>query len=54
VGKRGYNHACADSHDHPGSLVNLKHLHLNKTLSNEAFADDLICLVGSLQNLIGP
>ena len=41
---RGYNHACADSHDHSGSLVSLKHMHLNNTLSNGAFADVLICL----------
>ena len=51
MGKRGYNHACADSHDHSGSLVSLKHMHLNNTLSNGAFADDLICLAGSLRNL---
>jgi len=48
---RGYNHACADSHDHSGSLVSLKHMHLNNTLSNGAFADDLICPAGSLRNL---
>ena len=29
VGGRGYNYACADSHDHSGSLVSLKHMHLN-------------------------
>ena len=52
MGGRGYNHACADSHDHTGSLlVCLKHMHLNNTLSNGAFADDLICLSGSLRNL---
>ena len=31
VGGRGYNHACADSHDHSGSLVSLKHMHLSNT-----------------------
>ena len=39
------------SHDHSGSLVSLKHMHLNNTLSNGAFADDLKCLAGSLRNL---
>jgi len=48
---REYNHACADSHDHSDSLVNLKHMHLNNTLSNGALTDDLICLAGSLRNL---
>ena len=48
---RGYNHACADLHDHSGSLDSLQHMHLNNTLSNGAFADDLICLSGSLRNL---
>ena len=48
----GYNHACADSHDHSRSLVSLKHMHLNNTRwSTGAFADDLICLAGSLRNL---
>ena len=51
VGGRGNSHACADSHDHSRSLVSLKHMHLNNTLSNGAFADDLICLAGSLRNL---
>jgi len=48
---RGYNHACADLHDHSGSLDSLQHMHLNNTLSNGAFADNLICLAGSLRNL---
>ena len=48
---RGYNHACADLHDHSGSLDSLQHMHLNNTLSNGAFADDLICPAGSLRNL---
>ena len=51
VGGRGYNHACVQSITHTENLTSMKLKHLNNTLSNGAFADDLICLTNTLPNL---
>jgi len=51
VGVKGYNHGCLEPQRLAGNIAAIKDTHLDNSLSNGAFADDLLCLTSSLSNL---